>query len=294
MNIIRRCFAAIACTTIIGSLSSSLAFAQGADSSALKSEFEKQAQAYEKLFEAGNASALADLWTPDGTLETSDGKVCKGRSEIKQYFENSFKKYGPRKLTVHIDSLKNPDPAIAIEEGITTLPDSSCSTYTVLHVKKDADWKMAWVVEHDDDRRGLTLNDLDWIEGKWKASTKSAIDLTMQAKWIGEKHFLECTTSDAAKTKEARQIIGFNPLLGSLTSWHFTGEGGFGRGTWSRVPNGWRQDTTGILPNGTVTNASYTIKRRDKDTFTWQSTERSIGGVRLPDSGLVVLNRVAN
>ncbi len=277
---------------MIGSFPLIPASAAGIESAALKSDFEKQAAAYEKLFADGNAGALADLWTPDGTMETGDGKVCKGRAEIKQYFENSFKKYGPKKLRIQVESLRSPDPGIAIEEGITTMPDSTTSKYTVLHVKRDDGWKMAWVVENNEDKTGPTLSDFDWIEGKWKASTKSGIDLTIQAKWIEEKHFLECTTSDAAKTKEARQIIGYNPLLRSLTSWHFTGEGGFGRGIWTKVPNGWRQDSTGMLPNGTITSASYTIRQRDKDTFTWQSTERSIGGVRLPDSGLVVLNRV--
>ncbi|MBX9671331.1 MAG: DUF4440 domain-containing protein [Candidatus Obscuribacterales bacterium] len=263
------------------------------ESTALKSEFAKQAADYEKLFETGNAGALAELWTPDGTLETGDGKVCKGRAEIKQYFENSFKKYGPRKLRVQIDSLRSPDAGIAIEEGITTIPNSTSSKYMVLHVKKDDGWKMAWVVESNEDRAGLKLSDIDWIKGKWKASTKSGIDLTIEAKLIEKEHFIECTTSNAEKTKEARQIIGYNPLLGSLISWHFAGEGGFGRGVWSRIANGWRQDTTGILPNGDITSASYTITKRNNDTFTWQSTERSIGGVRLPDSGLVVLNRVA-
>jgi len=274
-------------------LSAAQSTAQAAENSALRDEFNAQARHYEQLFKAGDAEGLAKEWTENGSLQTFDGHVCKGREELTAYFKRNFTHFGTPKVAVNVGSLQEPAPGVVIEEGTTTVGDmpSPTSKYTALHVKGGDGWKMAWVTETALARGAISsIKDMSWLAGKWKADTKQ--NIVMQAKWIESENFLECTTYDDERKTEVRQIIGYNPQLNTLVSWHFTPNGGFGRGQWAKVSDGWRQESSGLLPNGVTTTATYTLKPRSKTSFTWQSTERFIGGVSIPDSGVLVLNRV--
>ncbi len=266
-----------------------------ADSDPLMAEFSQQARTYEKLFQAGNAEALADLWTSDGSLETSDGQVCRGKQQLKDYFASDFAKNGRRTLKVNITSLHSPAPGVVVEKGTTAASGNAPSgRYTVLHVKRDGGWKMSWVMESAFQDRDITsVRALGWLSGKWKSATPKGDTLEISAKWIENGNFLECTTYDTVLKSEVRQIIGYSPLVGTLVSWHFAPNGGFGQGEWSRLPDGWRQESAGVSRDGIRTNATYTIKQRSKDTFTWQSTHRSINGASIPDSAILVLSRVS-
>lgn len=284
--------AALSCCALAGANAADEKEASAEDSP-LKAEFLQQARTYEQLFKERNASALADLWTKDGALETSNG-LWRGRRELIKYFEEVFDKYGAQSLCVKIVSVEEKAPGIAIEEGTTATgggpPDGK---YTAVHIKCDEGWKMVWVSETAIRPSSMHLKDLVWLRGKWKAATKDGGDLSIQIKLIENNSFLECTTYDASLKSEMRQIIGYNPIIGTLVSWHFTPNGGFGKGHWSKLSHGWRQETSGVMPNGAVTAATYTLKQRSKDCITWQSTERSVQGVSIPDSAILVLNRVA-
>jgi len=260
----------------------------------LMAEFTEQARNYEKLFADGNAEALADLWTSDGQLETSYGQVCRGKQQLKDYFARNFAKFGKQPLRVTITSLESPAAGVVMEKGTTSIGSTSPSgRYTALHVKKDNGWKMSWVMESAFQDRDITsVKALGWLSGKWKSAPLKGDTVEITAKWIENGSFLECTTYDTELKSEVKQIIGYSPLLGTLVSWHFA-PGGFGQGEWSRLPDGWRQQSNGVSQNGTRTSATYTLKQRSKDSFTWQSTHRSINGVSIPDSAILVLNRVS-
>jgi uncharacterized protein (TIGR02246 family) len=264
--------------------------------SELKDEFTKQANEYETLFAKGDASALSQLWTEDGSLKTADGRLCKGREALKQYFQKDFARFGKQKLSVKITALQKTAPGVVVEEGLTSVGtgDLPTGSYTAIHVKVDNAWKMAWVKETSANNRSIdSVKDLGWLAGKWKAKSPDGKELVMQAKWIEDGNFLECVTLGQDGQSEARQIIGYNPVINTLVSWHFTPTGAYGRGQWSKVAaNGWQQSSTGIALDGTSSSATYTLKLRSKDSFTWQSTERFIGGVSIPDSAVLVLNRV--
>lgn len=265
------------------------------ESDPLMAEFSQQAKTYEKLFEAGNSEALADLWTSDGSLETSDGQICRGKEQLKEYFAHNFARYGRQTLQVTITSLQSPAAGVVVEKGVTAVSGKGPSgKYTVLHIKRDDGWKMSWVMESEfQDRDVTSVKALSWLSGKWKSAPLKGDSVEINAKWIENGNFLECTTFDTAMKSEVRQIIGYSPLLGTLVSWHFAPNGGFGQGEWSKLPDGWRQQSAGVSLDGLRTNATYTLKQRSKDTFTWQSTHRSINGVSVPDSAILVLNRVS-
>jgi len=269
--------------------------ATSTSSDSVMAEFTQQAKSYEKLFQDGNAEALANLWTNDGMLETYDGQIFRGTQQLKDYFTKDFAKYSSRAMTVNITDLQSPTPGVVVEKGTTAVSGKAPSSkYTALHVKTDNGWKMSWVMETQlQDNDVESIKALSWLSGKWKSVVKQGDTIEIQAKWIENGGFLECTTFDTEAKAEVRQIIGYNPMLGTLVSWHFAPNGGFGQGEWARIPDGWRQRSSGVSRDGIRTYATYTLKPRTKDSFTWQSTERSINGVSVPDSGILVLNRVS-
>jgi hypothetical protein len=64
-------------------------------------------------------------------------------------------------------------------------------------------------------------------------------------------------------------------------------------GLWAPRPDGWAIETTGMLADGTPTQAVNLISRIDENAFSWHSVERSAGGNRLPDAEPVLLKRAA-
>lgn len=273
------------------------ALAAGPSASALTlwEEFNNQAKEYERLFNDGKAADLANLWAEDGALETSDGSIVSGRKAIKTYFQNSFgEDQKERKLQVKVLSLREPSPGTVIEEGTTfNGNEDGKSRYTVLHSKGPEGWKMSWVSERDASNRSQGIKDIDWLCGKWRAESGKGSAFTMQARSIENGHFIECTTIGADGKTDARQIIGYNPMLGTLVSFHFDSQGGMGRGQLRKVNNAWSQMCTGILPNGSQCCSINIYTPQSKDSITWRSTNRTIDGISLPDAELVVLKRVA-
>lgn len=282
--------------TIFLAMSCALLAAPSAFALTLEEEFGNQAKEYQQLFNEGKAAALADLWSEDGGMETSDGTVIRGRKAIQAYFQNCFdRNKKDRKLNVKITSLKEPTPDTVIEEGTTCngSSENEKARYTAVHFKGSTGWKMSWVSERDVSSASHRIKDIDWLCGKWRSESNKGAPITMQARSIENGNFIECTTTGADGKTESRQIIGYNPLIGTLVSFHFDSMGGMGRGEINKVNNGWNQVCTGILPNGSRCHSINSFAPSSKDSITWRSTHRSIDGISVPDTEMVVLNRVA-
>lgn len=276
-------------------LTSALAAATSVSALTLQEEFNNQAKEYEGLFNDGKASDLANLWAEDGALETSDGTILSGRKSIKDYFQRCFDSNSKaRRLQVKVKSLREPSPNTVIEEGTTSNgADEDQARYTAIHSKGSDGWKMSWVSERDASNRSQGIKDIDWLCGKWRSDSDKVSPFTMQARSIQNGHFIECTTSGADGKTNSRQIIGYNPMLGTLVSFHFDSQGGIGRGQLRRVNNAWSQMCTGILPNGSLCCSINHYTPQSRDSMTWRSTNRTVDGISLPDAELVTLKRVA-
>lgn len=279
---------------ILLALASALAAAPSVSALTLQEEFNNQAKEYEGLFNAGKASDLANLWAEDGALETSDGTILRGRKAIKDYFQRCFDNNSKaRKLQVKVKSLREPSPNTVIEEGTTFNGDNEDKArYTVVHSKGSDGWTMSWVSERDVSNRSQGVKDIDWLCGEWRSESGKGSPFTMQARFIENGHFIECTTNGADGKTNSRQIIGYNPILGTLVSFHFDSQGGIGRGQLRRVNNAWSQTCTGILPNGSICCSINTYTPQSRNSITWRSTNRTVDGISLPDAELITLKRI--
>jgi hypothetical protein len=139
-----------------------------------------------------------------------------------------------------------------------------------------------------------SLNDLEWLIGTWVAKRGDDTEVRTTYEWALNKSFIRMQFSirQQDRTVTGLQMIGKDASTGELRSWTFDSEGGFGEATWSRDGNKWSQDSAGRLANGSTLAATNVLVPLNKDSFTWQSVERSVDGEEVDDLPPVKVTRV--
>ncbi len=264
---------------------------------------EQTAKAFVTAFDAGDAAAIANLWTPDGQYSLG-GQTFEGRAAIKRQYEQLFKANPGAKMEIKINSVRKLAPNLIVEDGTASLRDpqgdhQSASNYSVLHVKLDNQWLMADVRESDSllPPPAEELQRLDWMVGDWTSKGENAtVDLKFQ--WVANKQFLQATTTIHPNEKDAKpqhggmQIIGRDPLSGRIVAWFFNSDGGHAYGVWANRGDALACQTQGVTADGLVTNATNVMHRSsDKNIFSWQSVGRSLGNEPLPNTEKIVFER---
>ena len=82
---------------------------------------------------------------------------------------------------------------------------------------------------------------------------------------------------------EGTQIVGWDPAAGTIRSWMFDSDGGFGEGVWSKKGNSWIVKFSQVLPDGRKASATNIYTIVDDNTFTWKSVGREVDGEFLPN-----------
>ncbi len=186
-----------------------------------------------------------------------------------------------------------------IEKGVSEImnddTDDVVDTYTLVHVKQGKQWLIATA-----DVQQEAVDHFDWkaelgfLEGKWKAEDGDW-RVEMEFEWVSAGNFLKRTYA-VYEGKEQQssgvQVIGWDPLQQTTTSWTFGGDGGHGRGWWVLDGNQWEIAAEGVTVGGEVLTATNVITFVDDDTIRWQSTNRSISGYALEATDSIRISRV--
>lgn len=256
-------------------------------------------QAYAKAYNAGDAKALAALFTADAEYTDEFGNVFKGRAEIEKLFAGIFASSPGAKLEIEPESIRMLGNNVALENGVARATPAhgnpSMTNYSAVQVKQEGHWLIASV---RDTKRVPASNEeylkaLEWLVGQWHAESSDE-KLSVRVDWIPNKNFLLRSYSVEKGGKQVRsgtQIIGWDPRIDEITSWHFDSDGGFGEDRWYKRGNRWFIASVGVLRDGAETTATNIITPIDGNSFTWQSTQRAIGGAALPDTEAVKLTR---
>ena len=293
----------ICCLTICSCLTVFLSRCQAQPNaaSATESAIRKAAREFNEAFDRGDADLVASHFTPNGVYVNDRGQRFEGRDAIRTEYEKLFDNVSGLRLVVEIDSIRILNDTTAIEEGrVALMPQPAganrvMSAYSAVHLLQDGKWLMA---EVRDTRIVLPpekgrMEDLDWIIGSWFAQRDDKrVDLTISR--IPNSPFLTRSHSitDSGETTSAGvEIMGVDPVTGQITSWTFSSDGGRAVGTWVPDGDGWLIESTGVSKDGTKSAARYHVNPKDKDSFTWNSTNRWMGDVALPDMGDVTLKR---
>jgi uncharacterized protein (TIGR02246 family) len=250
------------------------------------------AEDFLKAFNAGDAKAIGALWATDAEYTDESGQSYQGRAVIEKEYTDFFQEHRGATMTVAIESIRFLGPDIAIEKGVAKvkLPSAAAasgSRYTVVHARRDGKWIMVvgrdapYVPGSNEDY----LKDLEWLIGDWTLDAKDR-PLRLHFEWMAQKNFIKNTylvMKDGQATLTGGQIIGWNPKLGRIVSWHFDAQGGFGNDVWIKDGSKWVIEATGVFRNGSESTAVNIVTPIDANSFTWQSVKRTLDGVRLPD-----------
>ena len=83
------------------------------------------------------------------------------------------------------------------------------------------------------------------------------------------------------------------PAAGTIRSWMFDSDGGFGEGTWSKHGDTWVVKFNQVLADGRKASATNVYKMVDGNTFTWKSIGRKLDGQFLDNIDEVKMVRKA-
>ena len=263
----------------------------------------KAIRAAAEAFDRGSAKDVAALWTADGSLADDEGKILKGRPAIEEKYAAFFREFSGAKIEITIKSVEFPTPEVAVEDGFARVTSDlpgppAASRYTAVHTLKGGKWLMASVRETlvDLPSNFAHLEDLQWLIGKWEAKSN---DTAFEAnfRWIANKSFIArdyTTRRGGLVVSTGTQIIGWDPQAGRLRSWSFDSAGGYGAGSWTSTPEGWRIQSVGVLADGTdTTSIDCLIQVADEDdVLGWRSMDRRVGDVDFPNTPEIVFDRV--
>jgi uncharacterized protein (TIGR02246 family) len=239
-----------------------------------------------KAYNAGDAVAVAALFTRDGQIEDKEGNQTEGREAIAQTFADLFKAMPKKKLEVFVESIRFIGTDLAVEVGSTKetpAPNEppEYDRYTVLHVKRDGKWQMA--LARDEEGPAPTpherLGPLAWLVGEWIDDGASAVVLS-KCRWSKDGNFLLQDFELKVNGRDAMNVtqrIGWDPLTKHIRSWVFDSEGGYGESVWTRDGNRWLIKATGVRPDGTTASASNVLVPTGTDGYIWRSSDRVVG-----------------
>lgn len=293
--------------TLITAMSAGFSPGQGAgkESSSKSPELEAVAandRAYEAAYAKADIKALADFYAEDISYTAEDGSILNGRSAVETSLAAALAGNKGAKLTINLDSVRVLAPEVVVEKGSTTVTskngDKASAMFTAVHVKKDGKWKISDLVETPAPviSAGEHLSELSWLIGDWNEADKDA-GLTVKShyQWARGGNFISRNVTvkrGDENVLEGWQVIGWNPVDGSIRSWTFDDAGGFTDGSWTREGERWLVREIGYSADGSRTTADNTLTKAGPDKLFWESANRTLDGDPLPGIGRIEINRV--
>lgn len=261
-----------------------------------------QAEAFVRAFDAGDAGAIALLFSPDARAIDARGEVATGREAIEREYASLFRENSGLRLEIKVDDVHLVSPDAATDEGTTRVTSKNglppvVNRYSAVSVKKDGKWLLASVREtpaacSPQDQ----LKPLEWLLGEWvDESHDSAIQ--SNCRWANDKQALirEFTIRSRGKVvMTGTQRIGWDPRAEQIKSWEFDSEGGHGEGLWARMGDQWIVKATAILQDGRSATATHLITPENPSTCHWRTTDRTIGSEVIPAVQEFVMVRPAS
>jgi uncharacterized protein (TIGR02246 family) len=244
------------------------------------------AEAFARAYNAGDANALAALYTEDAESIDEHGDRVQGRAAIQGMYSSLFQERPGATIRIAIDSIRFLGPDVAKEEGQTRVKPKgnepeTVRRYTVLYVKQGGQWLHSSVrEEHQADLpHHERLKDLEWLVGEW-LDQNSESTVHVNCRWSEDQNFLLRDFTIHVQGRPlmtVSQRIGWDPLTRQIKSWVFDSEGGYGDALWAQSGDQWTIKSTGVLPDGRVATATNILTRAGANTARWKSAERTLG-----------------
>jgi uncharacterized protein (TIGR02246 family) len=263
-----------------------------ADEMGEQAAIRQTARNYTAALRRGDGQRAAALWTSSGELIDARGRVSKGQELAGQVRPTSNDPSDAAGPEISVGTLRFITPEVAIEDGTIQVGSSddrdlAIARFVAIWVKRDGRWLLDGVREFapHEPANGDRLRQLGWLLGDW-AQEGSMEQIEATCRWSPDGNFLlreiRHDSPDGHKLTIS-QRIGWNPTTRQITSWNFDSEGGIGTGLWTRRGEIWAVESRGVLADGQSTSSSITYTRRGEDAMTLESTNSSVGDVKVPD-----------
>jgi uncharacterized protein (TIGR02246 family) len=256
-----------------------------ADRSADEAAIRANIAAFLKAYNAGDAKAIAELFTTDGQVEDKEGNISEGREAIARTFGDVFEANPDKELEVFVESIRFIGADLAVEKGTTKEINPGeapeYDRYTAVHVRRDGKWQMALARDEEgpDSSPHERLQPLAWLVGDWVDDGGSTVVLS-SCRWSKDKNYLLQEFHVKVNGQDEMNIsqrIGWDPLNKRIRTWVFDSEGGYGESFWTRDGSGWIIKATAVRPDGTTASATNRLVPAGKDAYVWRSLDRVVG-----------------
>jgi uncharacterized protein (TIGR02246 family) len=274
--------------------------APAADRSADEAAIRANVAAFVRAYNAGDAKAVAALFTPDGQIVDKEGTTTEGREGIERTFADLFADSPQKRIEVFIGSIRFIGSDLAVEVGSTKETpapgeEPEYDRYTVVHVKRDGKWQMAMARDEEGDppTNHERLQPLAWLVGEWVDDGGSSV-VVSSCRWSEDGNFLLQDFRLEVEGRDAMRVtqrIGWDPLAKRIRSWVFDSEGGFGESVWTRNGDTWVIKATGVRPDGTAASATNVLVPAGADGYVWRSTDRIVGDEVSPPMEVKVIRK---
>ena len=254
-------------------------------------------QSFARAFESRDPKSLAAHWTAGGEYQHDEGVTARGREALEEGFSEFFARTPELKADVHPDSLRFLSHDSAIAEGAVTIrrglsgPATNAS-YVAYFVREEGRWRLARLVESPVE--GASIEDLSWLIGEWRSTGGQGAEIRTAYAWAPGKRFIQArfTIGEKGLALSGSQVIGIDPATGAIHAWTFEADGGVGEADWTPDGDHWVLEMAGTLADGGTLTETNILRRVDDDTCTWQSIDRMLDDVDLPDLAPVKVTRV--
>jgi uncharacterized protein (TIGR02246 family) len=254
-----------------------------------------------KAFNAGNAGEYARSFAMQAELVDEYGTVYKGRGELEKLFTQFFQDFAGARLDIKPEALRFVAPGVAVEDAIHVVKAKDNASearhrWVCVWSRQGKDWLICSARQYADEA-ALSPHDrlqpLAWLVGDWVDEDPESV-VTMSCRWSKDRNYVLCDYNVQLKGKkvlDATQRIGWDPLARQIRSWVFDSDGGFSQGVWTRDGDRWIIKSTGVLPEGTSSSATFTLSPQGKDRFLWKSMDRVSGDAVEPDFEVVIVRK---
>jgi uncharacterized protein (TIGR02246 family) len=262
----------------------------------------KRAQEFIAAFNAGDASAVAGFWTPDGDYVDQVGRQYKGRAALEKLYQKVFADQKGAKLTVTVTSARMVSSDVALEDGITEVAPAdggppTAARFSAVLVRKDGVWYFESVRESIayPPSNAEHFGDLEGLIGDWRGEAEKGESATASYSWAENRNFIVstfATTLNGVPVVGGTQWIAWDAVDKQVRSWSFYSGGGIGEAVWVRDGGNWSVNVTAKTAAGKRVSATNVLTRTDADHVTWQMTRLTVDGQPMPDPPPVKLKRV--
>lgn len=258
-------------------------------------------KAYVEAFNRADASAVASFWSANAVYtDRVNGQQVVGRQAINDLFKDLFASPEKAKLDVSIESIQFVSPNVAVEHGQAKFLrpdiDPEAIEYSAVYVRSDGKWLLDNVTDKSSQAKQSgyeQLQAIEWMIGSW-VDQDDDVRIATDCSWTKNKNFMTrsftVSTADAVELS-GLQIIGWDSAANQIRSWTFDSDGGFAEGVWSKSNDRWYIHKKGTTPDGKTTTAVNHVTPIDEDSFSFQSTQRTLAGELLPSINEVIVVR---